>query len=306
MVDLPSPRAHTIDAIEAAYADRADARDGRGVPMSAAVSPCPRQIWYGLRWASPHRRTDGPTQSRFETGAYWEQRLLDDLRTIGCDVLQIDEATGQQYSVACADGWLRGKLDGIVTGLPEAPQTPHVVECKSTNEKGFRELVKKGVKEAKPYHYAQTQLYMHCTGHRRALYICVNKNTDEQYAERVEYDPVYCLQTEGRISRIVNSERPPERVEGYYCAWCDHRAACLEGARPRRNCRTCLHSTFLPGAEVHCAKYDEIRSYELQAGCQSSHRYIPALINGEQVDVDDDETVHYRLEDGTIWKDAGK
>ena len=54
--------------------------------------------------------------------------------------------------------------------------------------KSFRELVAKGVAEAKPQHQAQMQIYMHLTGLTRAMYVAVCKDTDDLHVERVRAD----------------------------------------------------------------------------------------------------------------------
>ena len=180
MVDLPQPINHVVDRILEALAKGAKGGDNAGVPMSDAVNPCDRAIWYSFRWASPPEAPDGERESRFRTGEIWEDRLLDDLESIGCDVERVDPETSKQCRAELANGFLRGKLDGVARGIPEAPQALHVVECKSHNEKSYKALVKDGVAKAKPEHFAQCQLYMKATGIDRALYLAVNKNTDER------------------------------------------------------------------------------------------------------------------------------
>jgi hypothetical protein len=43
--------------------------------------------------------------------------------------------------------------------------------------KSFVELVAKGVRQAKPQHFAQMQIYMRLTTLTRAMYLAVNKDT---------------------------------------------------------------------------------------------------------------------------------
>jgi len=118
MAELPDPLHHTVLAIYKAYEKRAGYfGDGRGVPMSNVANECERSIWYQLRWANQPEQISGQLQSIFDTGIAWEERLLDDLELIGCQVDRVDPATGQQFRVELADGWLRGKLDGQVAWL---------------------------------------------------------------------------------------------------------------------------------------------------------------------------------------------
>lgn len=315
MPEIPAAIPHTVEAIYAALTPMSRGGDSRGVPMSDVANDCERSVWYKLRWAALPEKIDGQKESIFETGRRWEDRLLDDLVRAGIIVERIDPATGKQFTVELASGWLRGKLDGRALEIPEAPKTLHVVECKSHKEKSYKELVKHappngdGLKKSKPDHYAQCQSYMHAQGLTRCLYLAVNKNTDERYAERVEYDAAYALQLEAKVGRVVRSDRAPSRLHddpkskaSFACGWCPALALCHERAWARINCRTCLHAALEDGANVRCTRSGEIRTYqEQQVGCPS-HRWLPDLVPGEQIDVQG-ENIVYRLEDGRDWAD---
>jgi hypothetical protein len=311
---IPEPIRHTIAAIWETYERSPRSSDNAGVAMSQASNECARAIWYGLRWAYPLEIPSGQKRRRFNTGLIEEERLLDDLEKADIKVERLDPATGVQFRVELADGWLRGKLDGKTIGLPEAPLTEHIVECKSHSDKSFIDLKKKGVQKSKPDHWAQCQLYMRATGLKRTLYIAVNKNDDALYTERIEYDRLYAEQLEKRIAHIMQFDKPPPKLHedpnarnAFQCGWCPARGVCHEKAWPRVNCRTCLESRFLPNAVVHCTLWDKDLTYEeQQKGCEK-HLYLPGLILGEQVDADTEKrTVTYRLHDDLVWVDESK
>lgn len=313
MAALPQPISHTVAAIDAAYVKGARTGDSMGVPMSGVAEECARKLWYAYRWCAPPEAPTAKRERIFETGNVYERRILDMLRMIGCDVREIDEATGSQLRVELAGGHIRGKVDGRVLGLPEAPTTEHVVEAKSMNEKAFKALVKAGsVREAKPDHFAQLQLYLHGTGLRRGLYAAACKNDDELYFERVEYDPAFCLALVARIERIVASPQPPERLfddptskAAFSCRFCPSLAICHEGEFPRTTCRSCMHATPLDGPRWLCEYHDKFLSYaDQQAGC-GDHRFVPGCVPGEQIDCDPETaTVTYRMNDGSTWVDG--
>lgn len=312
MAVLPPSINHTVDAIYSALAKRSNHSDSRGVPMSDVANECERAIFYKLRWACAPETIDGQKQRRFGTGLREEERLLNDLEAAGVEVERTDPATGQQFRLELANGWLRGKIDGRAVGVIEAPKTVHVVECKSHNERSFRELVKKKLKDGKPDHYAQCQAYMHALSLTRCLYLAVNKNTDELYAERVEYNAGFALTLEAKVARIVSSDRAPAKLHddptakaAFKCGWCPALSICHEGAWPRRNCRTCLSASLEDGAEVRCTLKDRLLSYdEQQKGC-GEHRYLPSLVPGELQDADPAKRVIvYRLHDASEWRDA--
>lgn len=312
MAVLPQPISHTVAAIDAAYVKTARTGDSMGVPMSQVINPCDRALWYAFRWCAEPEQPEGTRQRRFATGEHYEQVMLDELRMIGADVWQIDEATGAQFKVDLANGHLRGKLDGVAAGLPEAPQTPHAVECKTANDRSFKAIAKGPIRETKPEHHAQIQLYMHALGLQRGLYMLAGKNDDSRHVERVEYDAAFCLGLIARIERLVGLERPPARLHenpntkgAVECLFCPAKAICHEGAFARTNCRTCMASTPHDGPRWTCARNDRTLTYrDMQDGCPE-HRFIPELVPGEQVDADPAaETITYRLVDGSSWIDG--
>lgn len=313
MVELPEPISHTVVAIWEAYEKDAWSGDNLGVPVSMVANECERALWYAFRWATQSERMDGQRLRRFATGDREEDRLLDDLERAGLTVERLDPATGQQFRVQLADGWLRGKLDAKALGVLEAPKTMHVVECKSHNDKSFKDLKKKRLKEGKRDHYAQCQCYMHAESITRCLYIAVNKNTDEIYAERVNYDKAYAQSAEAKVTRIVEANIAPPKLHedphakgAFVCSWCRHADVCHAGEMPRKNCRTCISSSFESGAVVNCTFFNKELSYEdQQKGCPH-HLFLPSLIPGEQIDAsEEDRWVKYRLRDGTEWTNTG-
>jgi hypothetical protein len=305
---IPDPINHVTAAIDAAVAAQGRESDWGGVPMGSAAHACDRAIWYALRWAHQPEQPNGKRKRVFETGRLYEERLIRYLRLAGVEVEDLDPSTGKQWAVSLANGWLRGKADGRAINVPTAERTEHVVECKSTKAADFRAIVKHGLQKAKPEHWTQCQLYMHGLGLSRCLYICANKDTDEIWTERVQYDPVAAAQTEARIERIVAAQQPPARAfdkaDGYPCNVCPAGDMCWRSAWARVNCRTCLHVELAPDNQVRCT----LKSVHLdwkaqQAGCPD-HRYVPGLVPGEQVDVLDGDLIVYRMADGAEWIDG--
>src|SRR5206468_27902 len=133
---------HTVAAVYEKLAKEARGGDGAGIAVSEATNPCDRALFYKLHWAAPPRPFDGPGASRLATGGRWEDRLIDDLISIGCGF------GSHQAKFTLAGGWLRGKIEGIVSDLPEAPKTDHLLECKSLKAEKFRAVVKHGVAKA--------------------------------------------------------------------------------------------------------------------------------------------------------------
>jgi hypothetical protein len=311
----PTGPAHspTVRAIYSAYEAAADSWDGRSISVSTLAEECPRKLWYDFRWVSPQERHDGRTLRVFETGNLAEERWIDNLRMIGCEVVDVDPDTGKQITVTACNGHVRGKLDSEILGLPEAPKTWHVGEIKSHNAKSFAALLKDGVAKAKPLHYGQLQTYMHLRGRDRGVYLAVFKDSDELYAERLHLDVEYVLRLLARAQRIIDADEPPAKLHedptskmAFACQWCRHRPVCHEAAWPRVNCRTCLFSSAEPGGSWSCARFSKPLSADEQAEGCPAHLWIPSLVpGGQQIDCDEENgTVTYELADGSQWIDG--
>jgi hypothetical protein len=305
---IPRTQSSTVGAIYRAYEDANEQRDGKTIPASQLAEECSRKLWYDFRWVTPHEDIPGRTLRIFETGQREEDRWIENLRMIGCEVVDRQD-DGRQIRIDLCNGHVGGYLDAEVLGLPEAPRTWHVAEMKSHNLKSFTALKKDGVRVSKPLHYGQMQSYMHARNRDRAIYLATCKDNDELYAERVYYDVDYCLRMLAKADRIIQANEPPARLSDksdfYACKWCKHHSICHEDAWPRSNCRTCLYSSPEPGGTWSCGRWSKPLSLVEQAeGCES-HLWVPGLIPGEQIDSDEAaETVTYKLRSGRLWVDG--
>lgn len=306
MVPLPKPQLSTLTRIQAALEADHDDWESVGVSAGEIGTECDRAIWLAFRRTSVPEQITWRKRRIFERGNIEEERLLDLLRLIGCEV------TDQQARVRGAGGHLRGKIDGQVTGLPDASKTEHVVECKSSKASDFRAMVKSGVKIANPKHYATMQFYMLKRGLNRVLYMMSCKDTEDLHLERLELDVEFALRAEARIERIIQMPEPPPRLcskrDDFRGKFCRQAEVCWGEAWPRVHCRTCLFSTPEIGgnADWSCARWSKPLGVEEQeAGCPA-HLLVPALVVGaEQVDSDEAaETVTYRWPDGHEWIDG--
>lgn len=310
MVALPQAISPTIAAIEAAI-EAAEPRNFDHVVRGSSIGhPCERHLWYRFRWAHQPETFDGRKLRLFHTGHAEEARMIAWLRLTGADVHAVDPATGEQWEVVALDGHFAGHLDGIVTGIVEAPVVAHLLECKTHNEKSFAQLKRHGVAVAKPEHVAQMQVYMHLKGLTRAFYLAKHKDSDELYAERVHYDAAQANALMAKAQRIRDAEATPARVSddpGYFLCkafGCPSYPICHDADFALRNCRTCLHAQIGPGG-WHCARHErDLTIDDQRAGCPN-HLYLPSLVPGDQVDVDEKaETVTYTLRDGREWVDG--
>jgi len=308
---------HTDAAHEASQQPRHSNRLGGSV----IGEECDRSIWYGFRWAYPPEVFTAAKLRIFRAGHRLEEEMVDDLKRAFNTVDDPDAvrdrnpATGGQWEVTSIGGHFVGKFDGIIRGLPEAPKTEHLLECKSHKRSSYNKL-EKGVMLGAPKHYAQMQAYMIDWGLQRAFYVAECKDDSERFTERVRLDADFAMNLKSKAERIIRAETPPpkawqspEEKGAFPCGWCKAKELCHNGGQPERNCRTCLHVT----PEMHgeavwsCARHKKnLDTTEQRAGCPN-HLYNPALVPGEIVQANqEEEWVEYRLHTGQTWRDGFK
>lgn len=272
----------TLAAIEAGVSALAD--DGLRPHLGASIlgRECERALWYAFRWAKPAAHE--PRLLRlFLRGQREEVAFIVYMRNAGITVVSEDATTGKQFTFSAVGGHVGGSMDAACQGLPESSAW-HVVEMKTHSKKSFDDLIKKGVEQAKPEHYAQMQLYMGWTGMTRALYMAVCKDDDRLHLERIDANSAMFERLMHKAARIVQAVEPPERISDdpawYQCKWCDYADICHGTAVPIPTCRTCCHATpELDGdARWHCVRHKTDLSPAAQKeGCQA-HLFIPALM----------------------------
>lgn len=256
---------------------------------------CSRALWYSLRWSSKEQ-FDGRLLRLFQTGHLAEHRFVEDLRSVGATVHDVNPASGKQFSFSDLGGHMRGSMDGCAQNVPGAGKHWLVLEFKTHSAKSFADLKKKGVEKAKPEHFIQMQVYMGWSGMDRALYMAVNKDTDELYSERLPFDKVVFEKAVAKAESIIFAPEPPAKLSNdpkfYLCNWCTHNAVCHGHQVPAVSCRTCVHST--PEREGDgrwsCAKAGPDSSIPVEhqrTGC-GQHLPLPFLLTyAEPMDAGD-------------------
>ena len=152
---------------------------------------------------------------------------------------------------------------------------------------------------------------------KRALYLAVNKDTDELHSERVKYDKLFCEALMSKAEGIITSNEPPARAfprrDYYECGWCDAQAICWgpiasEPALPVKSlsCRQCCHATpvMSGNASWSCKKH----SFMVGKTCED-HLCLPGLFTfatpeGYGEDEKGRESIVFKNEDrdGTVWR----
>lgn len=235
----------TVAAIYRAYESASDSHRPH-LGASEIGKPCARALWYGFHHATA-RKFDGRMLRLFERGQREEPVLIKNLRDIGLTVWDTDPETGRQFGFSTFGGHFAGSCDGVAKGFEEDPNTPMVLEFKTSSDKLFKVLAADGVEKAKPEHFLQMQVYMSALDLSRAYYLAVNKDTDEIYGEIVAFSPVHARQMFEKAERIIFAEEPPAKLSDdpafWQCKFCDHWDVCHGDKLPEVNCRTCAWSS---------------------------------------------------------------
>jgi hypothetical protein len=188
----------------------------------------------------------------FQTGHREEARIIQELRDNGIQVFS-HTPDGKQIHLQDPDcPHFSGSVDGVGYGFPGHETDPVLIEIKTMATAGFKRLKMNGVKDTKPEHYAQMQMYMHWTQNTSApitiaKYLCTCKETDEIYEQEVSYLPESAEHYTRKAHEIIMSDRPPERIKNaseksYNCRYCDYIDLCIKKTKCAEvYCRTCAH-----------------------------------------------------------------
>lgn len=232
-----------------------DAYRGAGKPFrnhlgaSMIGRDCSRYLYYNYRWVTVSKHK-APLIRLFNRGHLEEARFLALFQILEEHGVQFwyEKPDGGQFKFNDVHGHFGSALDGVVKGIPELPPgTPAYAEFKTSAEKGFKKLQKEGMQSAKYEHFVQCQICMHAMKLPHTLYMVVNKNTDELYAEIIDYQPEVAESFIQRASNIIYSRTLPERISDnptwYECSYCPYKGHCHGKAEVAINCRTCKYAS---------------------------------------------------------------
>lgn len=238
MVAIPPYQDPTLKAMRIAI--EGEPRTQRTyIGASSIGNPCARQIWYGYKG---YNRTPftADTLMRFEDGHRTEDLTAKRLRMVKGIELQTHNDSGEQLGFSALGGEFKGHYDGIIYGLLQAPNAPHIWECKASGEKQFKNFqtvkAKSGDKDTlrnwNATYYAQAQVYMHYSGIDRH-YLTISLSGGREYDScRTNYDEIIAHRYIERAQRIIDAKNPPQRVkddaEYYLCNWCDFKEVCYD------------------------------------------------------------------------------
>lgn len=252
--------------------------DGHRSHLGASLigHECSRHLWYVFRWAKAEK-FDARMLRLFQRGHLEERRFIEYLRGIEWEVYDTTRYD-EQYRVAAVMGHFGGSLDGM--GRPEKKlhaveddADAFLLEFKTAGTgAGFNALGEKGVRRAKPQHWAQMCIYGALRKLKHAIYMAANKNDDSIHCEVVELDWNYGNELVGKAHAIIMSQEPPQRIAQtpafHVCKFCHHQGICFRDEPMEKNCRSCKFAHPVADAAWRCGKFKNIIPKDfLPKGC---------------------------------------
>jgi hypothetical protein len=157
----------------------------------------------------------------FEAGHVFEDLAIKWLRDAGFElVTEKTSSTGDkvQFGFSVANGKIKGHIDGVITSAPNElnlkfpMQFPALWECKSMNNKSFKDTVKKGLTTSKPIYASQIaiyQAYMESSipdiSKNPALFTAINKDTAEIHFELIPFDKSLAQSLSDKAVKILTA-----------------------------------------------------------------------------------------------------
>lgn len=228
-----------IDAALSADRDNQSRRNYLGASRLGVACERALQYEYLQTPVDAGREIPGRVLRIFEVGHALEELAIRWLRMAGFD-LYTQKASGGQFGFSVAGGRIQGHVDGVLNGGPAELRMsyPALWECKTMNDKSWRDTVKHGVSKSKPVYAAQMaiyQAYMEASipgiSANPALFTAINKDSEEIWFELVPFDGGLAQRMSDRAVRVITATdsqellprhtTTPTHVECKFCPWQD-------------------------------------------------------------------------------------
>lgn len=299
----------TLEAVDRAVEAKENSEPPRPyLGMSGIGHPCLRKSWYDFRWCSK-RNFKANTLYKFDDGNAGEAMMAKRLRMAKGVNLFTHDDNGKQFGFSDLWGHFKGHMDGVISGILQAPKTTHVWEHKQTEDSKQAKLEKlvqadekQALKQWDGIYYAQAILYMFYSELTRHYLTCSSPGGRRTISVRTDESKKEAKSLIKKAEHIITSDNPTDRMTNdpahYMCkSFCDHADLCHRAAAPQVNCRTCAHSSPVKEGdkgEWYCTAHnDKIPEDFQRTGCDK-HVYIPALLaNWAEVQTGEDSRVEY-------------
>jgi CRISPR/Cas system-associated exonuclease Cas4 (RecB family) len=224
VVNIDFGQSTTVDAINADYEARNVPRSRLG--LSQAGHQCKRCLWY-THHGFPAKQPEGRVLRLFQLGNILEDQTIIDLKSAGV----LHHSNQKEVRHSRGDITLTGHIDGIVEGLLESPETPHLFEHKTCSLKKYNELLKCGsYQKWNETYYWQVQFYMLGLKLTRAAVFVYCKDNSALYMERIKLDRQATIDKLHAVFDAISEAVPPKRscpTQAWHEAkWCNYYDEC--------------------------------------------------------------------------------
>ena len=197
--------------------------------------PCSRKLVYEVTQAPKDdgKEFEGAILRIFDAGHQLEDLCIRWLRAAGFD-LRTRNRSGEQFGFAIAGGRIRGHIDGVIIAGPDISVVwPALWEHKALGQKSWNDVVKRGVKIARPIYFAQVQLYMAYMQLPIALFTATNRDSLTLYHEIVPFDAAEAQALSDKAVAVIRAAEvgePMPRIAAapdfHLCRTCEYAKRC--------------------------------------------------------------------------------
>jgi hypothetical protein len=219
--------------VEAASARKHASDQVRGYLGASLIGDeCARKIQF--EWVVATTTFPARVRSTFARGHFFEAESRQLLIDAGFAF-----APAEALSFTAVDGLIAGHADGIIVGVPAAPElrlaTPALWEHKALNARNYRAVERDGLAKVFPRYAAQVALYQNFLSVTNpALVTVVNADTCERLHFTVPFDARCAQEASDRAVQVIEATRAGELLprfdpscEDFRCKMCSHRERCL-------------------------------------------------------------------------------
>ena len=176
----------------------------------------------------------------FQAGHVFEELMISWLRLAGFDLIT-HKQNGDQFGFSVVGGKVKGHIDGVIVAAPADldMKFPMLWECKSLNDKSWKDVVKKGLAVSKPVYAAQVAIYQAYMENsipeiskNPALFTAINKDTAEIYCDLIPFDKALAQKVSDKAVMILRATESSELLprisndssyfECRFCPWQQH------------------------------------------------------------------------------------
>ena len=203
---------------------------------SAIGQPCERRLQYEYLNAPKDEGSEFTARTRriFQRGHEVEEWLIGWMEDAGF-VIKSRGKDGKQFGFEDCDGRFKGHFDGVIISGPEGFEYPALFEAKCLGDKGWKQLVKHGVKKAYPQYAAQVATYQAYgqLAQNPAFFVAVNANDMAIHLELVPFDQELAQASIDKAARVLTAcdhgedlPRATDDPASFVCRFCPYQREC--------------------------------------------------------------------------------